>query len=232
MRYILNPSLYFYLFAAIFVGIQAFTDYCNKKCSGTNAKHTMCLYASTGYGRNCKKIIRKGLTPEEMKILVHKHNDLRAFVASGREKQGAPGPQPAAVHMPNLEWDDELANVAQVWANQCNYGHDECKDVQRFQVGQNIYEMTSDYREKPDLNWFLNDWYDEVKFLKNSEVKKFSGDNIKKVGHYTQIVWAKTTRVGCGLVEYISLDDWWNVYLVCNYGPSGNYYDQPIYQTR
>ena len=43
-----------------------------------------------------------GLTGEEKKLIVDKHNELRAKVASGNEPQGSPGPQPAAKNMQNL----------------------------------------------------------------------------------------------------------------------------------
>ncbi|XP_066581727.1 venom allergen 5-like [Prorops nasuta] len=231
MRYILNPSLYFYLFAAIFVGIQAFTDYCNKKCSGTSGKHTKCLYAS-GYGPNCNRVVRSGLTPQEISVLLDKHNEFRAFVASGKEKRGSPGPQPAAVHMPSLIWDDEIASIAQTWANQCQFSSDECRDVKRFQVGQNIHIMTSTYRANPDLAGVVEEWYNGVTHFKSSQVTKFTPEHLFDIGSYTQIVWAKTTRLGCGLTEYRSSSNYWNIFVVCNYGPSGNYYNRPVYQPK
>jgi len=45
------------------------------------------------------------------------------------------------------------------------------------------------------------------------------------------MVWAKTTKIGCGLINYKS-GSWNEKYLVCNYGPSGNYIGQPIYEVR
>ena len=37
-------------------------------------------------------------------------------------------------------------------------------------------------------------------------------------GHYTQIVWATTAEVGCGMAVCPTLDQVW----VCNYRPRGN----------
>lgn len=49
------------------------------------------------------------------------------------------------------------------------------------------------------------------------------------IGHYTQLVWAKSTKIGCGIVKYKEL--FFNKkYLVCNYGPAGNYMDRPVYE--
>ncbi len=38
-----------------------------------------------------------------------------------------------------------------------------------------------------------------------------------RVGHYSQIVWRGTTRVGCSLASNSS-----DAYLVCRYAPAGN----------
>ena len=49
---------------------------------------------------------------EELQI-VDLHNKLRAWVASGNETGGMDGPQPAASNMRKLEWNNDLAAVAQ-----------------------------------------------------------------------------------------------------------------------
>ncbi len=56
------------------------------------------------------------------------HNKLRAAVARGDERRGGGGGgggQPEAANMMSLEWDPELAMVAQRWADQCTFGHDQ-----------------------------------------------------------------------------------------------------------
>lgn len=40
----------------------------------------------------------------------------------------------SALDMESISWDAELEAIAQVWADQCAYGHDDCRDVQRFKV--------------------------------------------------------------------------------------------------
>ncbi|KAF6026089.1 CRISP3 [Bugula neritina] len=45
------------------------------------------------------------------------------------------------------------------------------------------------------------------------------------VGHYTQMVWAETTRIGCG----VQTCNGSTPFYVCNYGPSGNQADR-IYE--
>ena len=41
------------------------------------------------------------------------------------------------------------------------------------------------------------------------------------VAHYTQMIWSRTTRVGCALAANRR-----NEYLVCRYSPAGNYLGQ------
>ena len=55
-----------------------------------------------GVSPQCGSVERSGLTPAEIRELVDVHNKYRAFVASGKEKRGNPGPQPAARDMEPL----------------------------------------------------------------------------------------------------------------------------------
>lgn len=43
-----------------------------------------------------------------------------------------------------------------------------------------------------------------------------------------QIIWAKTTHIGCGATKFGPLV-FRQVIIVCNYGPEGSYSNQPIY---
>ncbi|KAK2998900.1 hypothetical protein RJ639_023346, partial [Escallonia herrerae] len=42
-------------------------------------------------------------------------------------------------------------------------------------------------------------------------------------GHYTQVVWRNSVRLGCARVQ--SNSGWW--FIACNYDPPGNYIAQP-----
>lgn len=101
------------------------------------------------------------------------HNKLRSKVAIGQEFRGNPGPQKHAANMLEMSWDDELAKIAQRWADQCQFGHDTDRDVIRFRVGQNVYEA-SDFREGP-IEWprAIQSWYDEVALVDTSIVDNY-----------------------------------------------------------
>jgi len=193
----------------------------------------MCKFK--GLGKACgKKVCTHGLTQEQKQQIVDEHNKLRRRVAQGQEASGYKGPQPGASNMNELVWDDELAVVAQRWTDQCTRGHDKNRNSANYKgVGQNAASSgsTADPADDPvDVARYVNMWYNEVKDFDSSTVNKFkSKGHNGVVGHYTQAVWAKTERVGCGFIQYES-GQWFKRSLVCNYYPQGNFLGAPIYE--
>ncbi|XP_011871305.1 PREDICTED: venom allergen 3-like [Vollenhovia emeryi] len=207
-------------------GVNA-VDYCNVKSCGRS--HTVCMFPSPIPSPKCAQWTISGLSAAEKAAVVNKHNELRRRVASGQETRGNPGPQPAAVRMPDLSWDSELELVAQRWANQCNFAHDTCRNVDRFAVGQNIAKTMHSGENTSTVQSMIQLWYDEVDYFDRNLVHSYQFD--PATGHYTQIVWADTTKIGCGRIKY--QENGWNVhYLVCNYGKSGNWIGERIYEAK
>nr|XP_053638661.1 venom allergen 5-like [Cherax quadricarinatus]XP_053638662.1 venom allergen 5-like [Cherax quadricarinatus]XP_053638663.1 venom allergen 5-like [Cherax quadricarinatus]XP_053638664.1 venom allergen 5-like [Cherax quadricarinatus]XP_053638665.1 venom allergen 5-like [Cherax quadricarinatus]XP_053638667.1 venom allergen 5-like [Cherax quadricarinatus] len=182
------------------------------------------------------EIYNSEVTEKEKEQILNLHNTLRAQVATGQEKRGAPGPQPPAANMREIVWNDELAQVAQAWASQCPQGHDSARDrrmcTRDYHVGQNIHYYWG-FDEGPDWKRAVYEWYDEVADMPSSFVASFQLLKKKKIGHYTQVVWADTSEVGCGIVHYeVELQG--KLYpeskiYVCNYGQAGNVKERPIY---
>ncbi|PSN37301.1 hypothetical protein C0J52_20814 [Blattella germanica] len=169
------------------------------------------------------------------------HNKYRSYVAQGKERRGAPGPQPPAANMNRLKWDDELSRVAQRWADQCDFKHDTCRNVDRFGwVGQNLYKeaLWKSNGVDPDnvQHWdvAIKAFYEEVVDLNNKNIDKFNSYSSRnQTGHYTQLVWGKTLLVGCGFISYWEWrdgKDWYNKYYACNYAPGGNVIAQKVYE--
>ncbi|XP_071626351.1 venom allergen 3-like isoform X1 [Temnothorax longispinosus] len=205
-------------------------DYCNlDSCKLTGSTHTLCKYSSSTPAATCGQVSSVGLNANDKQAIVKKHNELRQRVASGQEKKGNPGWQPPAVSMPDLTWDNELEKIAQRWANQCNFNHDKCRNVDRFAVGQNIAQKSSTGGNNFPVESFVQMWYDEVDKFDKNKVSKYEFD--PNTGHYTQVVWADTKKVGCGQISYKS-NGWNTKYVVCNYGPSGNWIGQKIYEVK
>lgn len=200
------------------------SNYC-----GITPEHTMCKYQ--GIGPACNgNALRRGVTPEEIKEILDSHNRYRAQVARGEEKRGRPGPQPPAANMKLLEWDQELATVAQRHADQCVFAHDcsDCRKVDRYGTGQNLYIYKQTLRLGA-TNWAkgITDWYEEVTLHSNKKVEPFKFD--VDVGHYTQLVWADTEKIGCGSTSFPDGKFFTTLY-TCNYGPNGNIQQTAMYK--
>ncbi|KAF5006931.1 hypothetical protein FDECE_6720 [Fusarium decemcellulare] len=129
-----------------------------------------------------------------------------------------------------LEWDDTLAGYAENTANGCVFEHD--MDQGSGGYGQNLasWGATSNIdnlKNKAAAGGITNQWY-------NSEMANWSfygqenppeGMDIQLYGHFTQVVWKDSTKVGCATVKcpagtVLSFPSW---YTVCNYNPQGNF---------
>uniref|UniRef100_K1QYI2 Cysteine-rich secretory protein Mr30 n=1 Tax=Magallana gigas TaxID=29159 RepID=K1QYI2_MAGGI len=140
--------------------------------------HSACLEKSSMASNS-------GVIDADKTTIVDSHNSYRAGVV------------PTAVLMYKMYWDDEIAMIAQNYADAC-----------RFSVGQNL--AAGDY----DVGWgnIVKLWYDEVKdFTMNGT------NNFGRVGHYTQVVSANSILIGCGFALCGTTRNY-----VCNYGPAGN----------
>jgi len=186
--------------------------------------HTLCQYA--GLGRTCPAPIRRGVTNGDKNVIVSLHNKLRSQVALGQEFRGVVGSQPPAANMLEMTWDDELAVVAQRWADQCQFGHDSIRNVGRFKVGQNVYIHAHSNAGPVPWRQGIMSFYDEVKLHNSRDTQSYSF--LPSTGHYTQMVWAQTGKIGCGSISWRE-GRFIKQFLVCNYGPSGNTLRRPIY---
>ncbi|KKK14627.1 hypothetical protein P175DRAFT_0529806 [Aspergillus ochraceoroseus IBT 24754] len=124
----------------------------------------------------------------------------------------------------SLTWSDDLEASAQVLAARCVYEHD--TSINGGGYGQNIgYGVSADDVAVMISNLMYNDEMEYFASLygeANPDMTDF-----EKWGHFSQIVWKGTTKVGCATVTCNSLG---NVdssmalpFTVCNYGPPGNY---------
>nr|XP_053651842.1 venom allergen 3 homolog [Cherax quadricarinatus] len=192
-------------------------------------RHSMVLGANAA----CS-ITRTGVSLEEKEEILWLHNTFRAKVASGREHRGDPGPQPQAANMYILHWNDELAVVAQAWANQCLFAHNGFEErricSRNYMVGQNIYYHIG---VDPSQNWAeaVHQWYEEVTDMPRSYAESFHiVDSQRNIYHYTQMMWGHTREVGCGAVYFSEYERIVSRVYVCHYGPSSNTSGAPLYQ--
>jgi hypothetical protein len=123
-----------------------------------------------------------------------------------------------------LEWSTELAAYAQAWADNlakrnCAFEHRPHSGEFKQIHGENIFwGMGSAYTA---LN-ASKSWYDEIKDYKHAPL---NNDNWSAAGHYTQMVWKTTTKVGIAKAVCKGGE----ILIVANYDPAGNYMGQSAY---
>jgi len=109
-----------------------------------------------------------------------------------------------------LTWDTTLVKSAQSWANNLA----KLGKLQHSGPGENLY-----YRYPPtdhDLTLATNAFNAEEPNYHNELIPK---GNFSKYGHYTQVVWNTTQKVGMALTR----DGKGHVFVVAHYSPVGNW---------
>ncbi len=126
----------------------------------------------------------------------------------------------ARVGVAALTWDGKLTADASAWANTIaktgkfkhakNLGPD----------GENLWMGTKDSFTPTAM---VEAWIAERQFYKAGRYPNVSttGDDAA-VGHFTQLIWSTTTKVGCAIASNAEND-----YLVCRYNPGGNMAGEP-----
>jgi hypothetical protein len=84
--------------------------------------------------------------------------------------------------VPPLSWSASLAKTAQAWADRCMFEHSNAG------LGENLAQGTGDYSGANAVN----DWYGEI------SAYDFNNPGFSDAtGHFTQVVWKDTKKVGC-----------------------------------
>ena len=124
----------------------------------------------------------------------------------------------AGVGVPDLVWDDTMAEIAAEWsaslaARGCILEHDYSSPY-----GENLYWST--FESTPQQ--VVDAWASEVADYDYDTNTCAAG---AQCGHYTQLVWSTTARVGCARVECTDGAEIW----MCDYDPAGNWVGERPY---
>lgn len=112
-----------------------------------------------------------------------------------------------------LTWDSTLATYATSYASKCVFKHSGGPYGENLAAGGGgNYDITAAF----------NSWANEA-----ADYNWGSPGFSESTGHFTQVVWKATTKVGCGYVTCgaDTVISGWNSdanYLVCEYSPAGN----------
>ncbi|CAD5227963.1 unnamed protein product [Bursaphelenchus okinawaensis] len=170
-----------------------------------------------------------GLTDDERTATVEFHNEKKRLIAAGQQA-ALNGVLPAAANMYEYGYDATVEASAQAWANNCTFEHN------GYAGGQNLYAVSaSDGNYTELLQNSVNSWYSEIANFNISNVNDFEVDPNLVTGHFTQVIWATSYLVGCGITQcatFTNMDGYDNGYIVvCNYQTQGNIISEPVYLT-
>lgn len=123
----------------------------------------------------------------------------------------------AMIGLPAMAWDPALAQAAADYAAELartgKWGHS--APDQRPGQGENLWMGT---RAAFTFEEMVDGWLTERRFFRRGTFPNVSrSGSWQDVGHYTQIIWADTVRVGCAVRSSRAHD-----YLVCRYSGPGN----------
>ncbi|KAA0196307.1 hypothetical protein FBUS_04778 [Fasciolopsis buskii] len=119
-------------------------------------------------------------------LMLKRHNEVRSQLANCQVKG-----QPPPASMQPLKYDQELADLAQQWANQCKVGHG--------------IPTTSSWGRNVGQNW--------------AGTQSFQKYTVRCGLTPLQIVWADTRAIGCAYKQ-CGANFPYGKSIVCNYGPA------------
>ena len=129
----------------------------------------------------------------------------------------------AAVGAPPLAWDARLAEAAAAYgpalADRGRLVHSPA--ASRPGQGENLWMGSAGAFSIEEM---IGSWAAERSLFVPGTVPNVSrSGHFSDVGHYTQMIWRATTRIGCALHRGRTAD-----YLICRYAPAGNVIGQRV----
>jgi uncharacterized protein YkwD len=86
--------------------------------------------------------------------------------------------------------------------------------------GENLYTSSSSEPVQGPATAASDAWYSEIKFYDYATTA--TKDPKEAIGHFTQLVWNGSTKIGAGRVCGTADDTWHDTYIAVNFSPAGN----------
>lgn len=141
------------------------------------------------------------LASAEVQTLLREHNRARA-----------------AVGVAPLQWSAPVAKTAQRWADHLASSSCRMQHSRGSGYGENLFIGTAGRYGVKDAALA---WEQEKRLYRGGVLKV---GKTQGIGHYTQMVWRDTRRLGCARSQCSN-----RVIVVCNYEPAGNYLGKAPY---
>ncbi|KAF8373083.1 hypothetical protein PRIPAC_79512 [Pristionchus pacificus] len=168
-----------------------------------------------------------GIPDTERQSFLDAHNTLRSTISAGKYVANGKNMPAAKTPIANMTWDCEIEKSAQKVSDTCIFAHSK----NRTNLGENIWTMWASY--KLSVNGMAkkacNSW--EVEFQKFgwADIKLTPSVFSSGIGHATQMAWARSTKLGCG----ISLcKENQKVLVACQYRDAGNFINSNVYDPK
>ncbi|CAL2040819.1 unnamed protein product [Caenorhabditis brenneri] len=167
-------------------------------------------------------------------FIVDIHNTLRSKIAKGTYVAKGTA-KPAASNMRKIKWDATLATSAQTYVNTCPYTHSNTPGV-----GENMYWR---YTTLPIAGLDVYGGAASVAWEQEFQTEGWTSNTLTlanivdpehTIGHATQMAWANTGSVGCGVKNCgkSPINPTYNVAIVvCHYKDIGNIMNTQIYKS-
>lgn len=157
---------------------------------------------------------------------IQAHNVVRQQLNDG-VVDDQPVPEPA---LPMMGGDPLLTQVASEHAARCVWTHNDARATRYGElggsgyVGENLHAASGTGPASPA--GVVNGWFSE-----HARYHYESNSCFGVCGHYTQVAWRDSERVGCAshYCETIQGLSWSGVITVCDYAPGGNFGGQRPY---
>merc|ERR1711879_679385 len=123
-----------------------------------------------------------------------------------------------------MYWDFELEKSAQDYTRHCIWAHSRPMGLQTlpYSYGENLYVTSG--TDLTEMNQAIDPWAAEHVDFNHDDLSCTNG---KMCGHYTQVVWENSVRVGCAITECADVDGLsWGVsatLVACQYYAPGNW---------
>lgn len=130
----------------------------------------------------------------------------------------------AGANLPPVQWDAALAGRAAAWSRElcgggARYGGLRHRPPEANGPGENLAMQGSTGDEEYGVREAVAQWMAEERFYDRANNRCSGG----QCGHYTQVVWRDSTRVGCGSARCPMGNGFNATVWTCNYAPAGNW---------
>ncbi|VDO54464.1 unnamed protein product [Haemonchus placei] len=168
----------------------------------------------------CK--LNNGMTDDVRKAFLNEHNHRRSEVARGLANDKAGGFAPKAAKMWKMNYDCKIEESIMEWVSKCNYAHS-----QKEGYGESIWASSDNHMDlKKAAESSSSMWFAELEERGVGKELKLTEQLFnRRVGHYTQMVWQDTTKIGCAVKWCDKI-----TFAACQYQTPGNIMTYNIYE--